>query len=149
MLFRETFGKLRFLVTLSSKYVLCWSSGKTYRMFYRNWSHHNRCDFSCSRHFLENWALQWPVIDKVRFASYCTKLTECTTRMEITIRPVTWAGYGNFQEIQFLRWPMMETMAFVWIPLKLRGCTTEVEIIVKQVIWAFHSNFWKIKFFND
>ena len=146
MLFRVTFGKLSFLVTHSSKYVLCWSSGKTYRMFY---SQHNRCDFCCSRNFLENWAFQWPVKDIVRFASYCTKLTECTTGMEITIRPVTWAGYGNFQEIQFPRWPMMETMAFVSIPLKLGGCTTEVEIIVKQVIWAVHNNVWKIEFFSD
>ena len=149
MLFRVTFWKLSFLVTQSSMYVLCWSSGKTYRMYYRNRSHHNRCDFSCSRHFLENWAFQWPVIDKVRFASYCTKLTECTTRMEITIRPVTWAGYGNFQEIQFPRWSMMETMAFVSILLKLGGWTTEVEMIVKRAIRAVHSNFWKIEFFND
>ena len=29
------------------------------------------------------------IIDKVRFASYYTKLTEFTTRMEITIKAVT------------------------------------------------------------
>ena len=34
-------------------------------------------------------------------ASYQTKLAKCTTRMEITIRLVTWAVYKNFRKYKF------------------------------------------------
>ena len=98
----SNFWKMSFLLTQYRKCVLCWYSAKTYKMYYRHQSHDNTGDFSCSRHLLENRAFQWPIVDKVRSASYRTKPAKCTTRMEITIKLVTWTLQGSFQKTKLL-----------------------------------------------